>query len=205
MESKVLDFLIEHYRELCSKNSKNATDFSQGRRFDLKIMKPVSMHEVLQGTRFYNEKVNLDSWLAESHRYKGEPGTQFERYSRVAFIFKIGAEHAVLAEIRTRKRAVGYYSRMSTDPRVNEIVLYDSNHREFRHMHNSVFLVLRRFILLEIMESSQVPQGVAYQKSLEYQFRRAVVPQEVVPLMSRQPNPDSHYYFLRYLECFVND
>ena len=87
------------------------------------------MEDIIKGTRFYSDNINLGPWISETMQFKGDNGTIFETFERIGFIFKISDQHSILAEIRNKSRSHStcYTHRVSIGTNSNEIVVYDSN------------------------------------------------------------------------------
>lgn len=157
--------------------------------------------------------IDLSVWKNETNKHKGFKNTIFDRYDRVIVPLSVGDEQYYLLEIKNRKQAntsIFNYHMNSQKFLLPEIILYDSNIREFKHLHNTLFLIARRFIFEELLDKSTLSQAQCYQDSLTYTFKRADCPQEPYLINSKyvgggNVNNESSLYFIKNCVELKND
>ena len=89
----------------------------------------------------------------------------FSEYLKIMAPIRLSVDHIVLIEIRNTQQS--YYTGSGlvrqTYP---EIILFDSNQKEYRHLHNSLYMIIKRYIYEELLEKTGRSQSECYQESL---------------------------------------
>jgi hypothetical protein len=163
------------------------------------ILSPVDLAELLRSNSLQGSDINVSTWLHQTASFKGQGNTIFDLFAKIIAVVKINPEHNILIEIRTGKFKLsnGFVQKREFP----EIVIFDTNQKEHRFLHNSLYLIVKRFIYEELLDKAARPQSECYQASLEYSFRLGkCVQQPASNYLSRERDPDSLVYFLKNLD-----
>jgi hypothetical protein len=199
LSDNVLRYLIEKFR-----SQAEGLPLSLNSKRDLIILSLADLHDLMRGNSASGSDINTRMWKDQTASCRGQGQTIFNVFSHIIVPIRLSPSHVVLADIHTpssrqstatyRPAQLGY-----------EIVLFDTNQKEFRHLHNSIYLILKRFTYEELLDKSGLTQAECYQESLSYSFRRGTCPQSGAHSFgpSREVDPDAAVLTLGLLKRIV--
>ena len=161
------------------------------------ILALMDFHELIRGNSATGSDINTMQWMTQTAAYRGRGQTIFHIFGHIIAPIRLSTEHVVLLDIRPQ----GGFPSHPSNP---EIVLFDSDQKEWRHLHNSLYLALKRFIYEETLDKSGLSQAEAYQDSLGYSFRRGACAQQAHHPYSREKDPDALIFPLRTLTALIS-
>lgn len=139
----------------------------------VRLLSIVDLNDVMMGSSSVMSNINVGIWKDQTRGYKGRGKTVFNIFNRIIAPIRVSPGHIILMEIRNGSAVSNFNLRPSlVRSGYPEIVLYDCQQRESRFYHNSLYMVMKRYIYEELLENSGNPQAECYQDSLMYTFRR---------------------------------
>lgn len=164
---KMQEWLLSYFRDVGEQHQS-----VPGKKGAL-LLSIIGLNEIMTGNSVAMSNINVQSWKEATNGYRGRGKTIFNLFNRILAPIRVSHEHIILLEIRNGNVVSNFGSRggmgRSGYP---EIVLYDCQQRESRCYHNSLYMVMKRFIYEEMLEKSGNSQAECYQDSLMYTFRR---------------------------------
>jgi hypothetical protein len=194
------NWAIRYYRNVAEQNK--TMPFTKG----ILVLDPLDLHDIIKGNSAALSDIRVDKWKMQTVTYTGRGKTIFNEFGKILAPIRMTPEHTILVEIRNGTLANTMASRSGiVRAGYPEIVVYDSFQREYRHFHNSLYMIMKRFVYEELLERSGNPQAECYQDSLMYSFRRGNSVQ-VVPnaFTGKDANFDSVMVFVKNLQILVN-
>lgn len=200
LTSKLTNFFVEYFRALAD----STRAITQANRKLVYVLQLADLAELMRGDLAVGSDINSERWRKQTEQFRGRGKTIFHEFHKVIVPIRLSPEHVVIAEIRNG--SVGGSGLTGSFPRpiTSEIILYDSNHKEFRHLHNSLYLILKRYIYEELLEKSGNTQSECYQDSLQYLFRRGSCTQQLISTyLLRERDPDTLLFPLKNLQILT--
>lgn len=201
LTSRLANFFVEYFRAL----GDSTRAITKANRKLVYVLQLADLAELMKGDIAVGSDINSERWRKQSQQFRGKGKTIFHEFHKVIAPIRLSPEHIVVAEIRNGSIAGSGLAGSFPRPTTSEILLFDSNHKEFRHLHNSLYLIIKRYIYEELLEKSGNTQSECYQDSLQYLFRRGSCTQQLVnTYLLRERDPDSLLFPLKNLQVLVN-
>lgn len=192
-------WVVRYYRNLSEQN--RAMPFAKG----ILVLDPLDLHDIIKGNTAMLSDIKVDKWKSQTATYVGRGKTVFNEFSKILAPIRMTPDHTILVEIRngTLQNSMGSRSGV-VRASYPEIVVYDPFQREYRHFHNSLYMIVKRFIYEELLERSGAPQAECYQDSLMYTFRRGNCAQVIHNIFTgKNDNYDGLMVFFKNLQTAV--
>jgi hypothetical protein len=195
----IQNWVINFYRNKAE--TTRAMPFSKG----ILVLDPLELHEAISGSSATLSTIKVDKWKNKTQIYSGRGKTIFNEFSKIFAPLRIAPDHTILIELRNGTLANSLGARKGmVRAGYPEIVVYDPNQKEYRHLHNSLYMIMKRFIYEELLERSGNPQAECYQDSLMYAFRRGNCAQIIIDYHSNNYQVfNSIVIFLKNLQMAV--
>ena len=197
--SQLVEYLVEHFRAV----AESARDVP-GRKSVL-VLSQLPLLEILRGNSAGNSDINVERWKQQTAAFRGPGGSVFLRFAKVVAPIRVNPEHIVVVEIRPANSIVQTAGGRVARSGYPEIAIFDSNQKEHRHLHNSLFMIAKRFVYEELLDKSGLSQAECYQESIQYSMRREQCPQQLAErYLARDRDGDGLLYALKTLQTLAS-
>ena len=154
LSPKLIEYLIEHYRSAAQTIRDTVIDSN------MIILSIMNLHDMMKGYTSYNSDIDISQWKRDTSTFKDM--SIIKQYKRIILPININNTNLIICIISTTNTM---------------ITIYDNNTKDNRYMHNTIFMIIKRFIYEELLEKSNMSQSECYNDSLQYYMTRGVCKQ----------------------------